>query len=103
MTRNWMKRQASVLLTLGALALWACESRVSQKNFERIQNGMKMPEVVAILGEPSSSSGLDLGVFSAGSASWEGSGATISLQFLNGQVALKTFTKEPAAQKSKGP
>ena len=103
MNRNRQAGRCAALALLVCLStLWACEARISQKNFERIQTGMKMPEVVAIIGEPTTSTGLDLGVFSAGSATWEGSQGSISLQFLNGQVALKTFTRGRPAEKTKG-
>ena len=56
-----------------------------------------MPEadVIAILGEPTDTSSFSLGGLSATSATWQGRDGTISIQFVNGKVKLKTFTTEP--------
>lgn len=100
-----MTPDATVFRPLPALAallllltLAGCEARISQKNFDRIQKGMTMAEATAILGEPTTSSGLDVGLFSGAHATWEGERGVISLQFLNGRVALKTFTRDRPAK-----
>jgi hypothetical protein len=75
-----------------ALLLAAC-SRVTQENFAKIQDGMSEPEVTAILGSPTeSSSGSILGM-SGTSSTWSGGDATITIRFVNGKVALRTFDK----------
>jgi hypothetical protein len=73
-----------------ALLLAAC-SKITQENFGRIQDGMTEQEVTAILGNPTeASSGSILGI--SGTASrWTGGDAVITVQFVNGKVALKTF------------
>jgi hypothetical protein len=76
-----------------ALLLLAACSKVTQENFSRIQDGMSEQEVMAILGSPTeSSSGSILGI--SGTASkWTGGDATITIRFVNGKVALRTFEK----------
>jgi hypothetical protein len=81
-----------------ALLLLAACSRVTQDNFAKIQDGMSEQEVTAILGSPAeTSSGSLLGI-SGTSSKWAGGDAVITIQFVNGKVALKTFNK-PGQQK----
>ena len=76
-----------------ALLLLAACSKVTQENFAKIQDGMSEQEVTAILGSPTeSSSGSILGI--SGTASkWAGGDATITIRFVNGKVALRSFDK----------
>jgi len=77
-------------LLVACLLLAAC-SKVTQENFARIQDGMTEQEVTAILGSPAeTSSGSMLGI-SGTSSRWTGGDAVITVQFVNGKVALKTF------------
>ena len=76
-----------------AILLLAACSRVTQENFSKIQDGMTEQEVTAILGSPTeSSSGSILGI-SGTSSKWAGGDATISIRFVNGKVALRSFDK----------
>lgn len=76
-----------------ALLLLAACSKVTQENFARIQDGMTEQEVTAILGSPAqSSSGSILGI-SGTTSTWTGSDTEITVRFVNGKVALKTFDK----------
>lgn len=85
-----MKTRTLVLMAL--LLLAAC-SKVTQENFARIQDGMSEQEVTAILGSPTeSSSGSILGI-SGTSSKWTGGDAVITIQFVNGKVALRSFDK----------
>ena len=85
-----MKTRTLVLIAL--LLLAAC-SKVTQENFTRIQDGMTEQEVTAILGRPTeSSSGSILGI-SGTSSKWVGGDAMITIQFVNGKVALRSFDK----------
>jgi SmpA / OmlA family len=74
------------------LLLAAC-SKVTQENFAKIQDGMTEQEVTTILGSPTeTSSGSILGI-SGTSSKWTGGDATISIRFVNGKVALRSFDK----------
>jgi hypothetical protein len=86
-----MKRSI-LLVGLAALVLTAC-SRISQKNYDKITNDMTFEQVQSILGKPSETSSMDLGVFSGGSATWKGKDAVITIQFVNGKVMTKTFSE----------
>ena len=80
-------------LAFAAVLLLAACSKVTQENFARIQDGMSEQEVTAILGSPTeSSSGSILGI-SGTSSKWTGGDATITIQFVNGKVALRSFDK----------
>ncbi len=73
--------------------LVAC-SPVNQNNFDRIQNDMTMQQVTAILGQPTESSSLGVGPLSGTSAVWKGDKGTITIQFVNDKVKMKSFDKK---------
>jgi hypothetical protein len=75
-----------------ALLLAAC-SKVNQENFARIQDGMSEQEVTAILGGPTESSSSSVLGISGTSSKWTGSDAVITIRFVNGKVALRSFDK----------
>jgi hypothetical protein len=54
---------------------------------------MTMDEVQSILGKPTESSNVDVAGMSGGSATWQGEEGTISIQFVNGKVKAKQFSK----------
>ena len=93
------RRRLSHLLavTLGiviCISLVSCSSfKISQENFEKIQTGMSLAQVTAILGEPTESNSVDLAVFSGTVSKWKAGGITITIQFVNGKVVAKQFTK----------
>ena len=85
-----MRTRALVLVAL--LLLAAC-SKVTQENFAKVQDGMTEQEVTAILGSPTeSSSGSILGI-SGTSSKWASGDALITIRFVNGKVALRSFDK----------
>lgn len=79
-----------------SLFLFGCDSKITEENFKKIENGMTMEQVKTILGEPSNSNSLGVGgLISGTSATWKDdkTGATIDIQFLNDKVKLSTFKK----------
>ncbi|MBI4005035.1 MAG: DUF3862 domain-containing protein [Gammaproteobacteria bacterium] len=80
------------MLALCALLL-ACGSPINEDNFDKIQVGMSEMEVINILGEPADTSNMTIGPVSGTSSVWESEHARISIQFLNGKVKVKNFTK----------
>jgi hypothetical protein len=85
-------------LALAAVLLLAACSKVTSENFAKIQDGMSEQDVISILGSPTeSSSGSVLGV-SGTSSKWIGSDSEITVRFVNGKVALKTFDKPARKQ-----
>ena len=64
-------------------------SRLTQENFNKVQEGMSMAEVIAILGEPTDAKSAGVGPLSATTATWEDDTARINIKFLNDKVQLK--------------
>lgn len=83
------------VIALFSLCLAGCDaSRLTQENFDKIHTGMTQAEVTAILGEPTESSSVDVAVFSGTASTWKKDGTTITIQFANGKVVAKQFSKE---------
>jgi len=76
-----------------ALALAACGSKINEEQFSRIEDGMSEQQVIDLLGTPSESSSMGALGVSGTAAIWTDAGATISVQFVNGKVRLKQFTR----------
>lgn len=80
-------------LVLSALLLVAACSKVTQENFDKLRDGMTESEVHALLGSPSSSSSVQIVGVSGTASKWQGSDALITVRFVNGKVALKSYDK----------
>lgn len=74
-------------------ALLGCGSKLSQENFDKVQNGMTMEQVKSILGEPTETKSVGVGPFSGVSATWKDKKTLINIQFINDKVTVKTFNK----------
>ena len=74
------------------LALAAC-SKITQENFNKVQDGMAEADVQAILGAPTTSSKVDILGVSGTASTWTSKDAEITIRFLNGKVALKSYDK----------
>jgi len=85
-----MKRTLLVLLT--ALVLAAC-SKVNQENFLKIQDGMSEEEVISLLGRPTESNSMNFLGISGTASRWVAGDTVITVRFVNGQVAFKSFDK----------
>ena len=68
-------------------------SRVNQDNFLKIEDGMTEQEVHAILGKPTESNSVTILGMSGTLSRWVAGDAVITVRFINGKVALKTFEK----------
>jgi hypothetical protein len=90
-------RRSSIRVSLAFLlvaALAACGTKITEKNYERVQEGMTKEEVESILGAPTDSKSVGFGGFSGGHSTWKAEdGTTITIQFVNGKVASKQFIK----------
>ena len=76
------------------MSLVSCSSlKISQENFEKLQTGMSLAQVTAILGEPTESTSVDVAVFSGTVSKWRAGGIIITIQFVNGKVVAKQFSK----------
>lgn len=79
-----------LMLSLVFASLLAC-SKISQENFNKVQVGMTYDEVTSILGKPTDSQSLTILKMAATSATWRDSGKTISIQFLDNKVKVKSY------------
>jgi len=76
------------------MSLVSCSgSKISQENFEKIQTGMPLAQVTAILGPPTESSSVDVAVVSGTVAKWKAGDVTITIQFVNSKVVAKQLSK----------
>jgi outer membrane protein assembly factor BamE (lipoprotein component of BamABCDE complex) len=92
--RRWSHLRAVVLSLVICMSLVSCSgSRISQENFEKIQTGMALAQVQAILGAPTESSSVDVAVFSGTVSKWRAGDVTITIQFVNGKVVAKQLSK----------
>jgi hypothetical protein len=89
-------RVTALLLLL--LALTACGSKVNESNYAKIEIDMTEEQVKSLLGAPTESSSLNVGGLSGTSSKWAAKEGTINVQFLNGKVKAKAFSK-PSGQK----
>jgi hypothetical protein len=81
--------------------LVACKQVIplSQENFDKVQPGMSMKEVGAILGEPARSESINFGGLSGTSATWKNLNATANIIFINDKVQIKSFDKNEQKEK----
>jgi hypothetical protein len=80
-------------VAVAALLIAAC-SKVTQENFAKIQEGMSEQEVMALLGSPTESNSVNILGVSGTASRWAKRDAVITVSFVNGKVALKTFEKK---------
>lgn len=96
--RYFMLRQSQkvikiVFFVFFLLSLISCGSRINQDNYEKVQSGMTEAKVKKILGEPNDSQSIGFGPLSGTTSTWKNKGISISIQFVNGKVKLKNFSK----------
>jgi hypothetical protein len=68
-------------------------SKVTQENFAKVQEGMSEQEVIALLGSPTESRSVEVLGVSGTTSRWVRGDTEITVRFVNGKVALKTFDK----------
>ena len=92
--RRWSHLRAVILVMVICMSLVSCSIlKISQENFEKIQTGMSLAQVTAILGPPTESSSVDVAVFSGTVSKWKAGDVTITIQFVNGKVVAKQLSK----------
>jgi hypothetical protein len=89
--------RGTALLVL-LFALVACGSKVNESNYAKIEIDMTEEQVKSLLGAPTESSSINVGGLSGASSKWVAKEGTINVQFLNGKVKAKAFSK-PSGQK----
>ena len=84
----------ALLVGLLIVGLVGCPgSKITKENFDQIKLGMTQEEVQRILGPPTEASGLEIPVFSGTMSKWARGDTVISVQFVNGKVVAKEFSK----------
>jgi hypothetical protein len=81
----------AVLLLVCALA--ACGSKVNESNYAKIEIDMTEEQVRNLLGSPTESSSINVAGLSGASSKWVSKEGTVNVQFLNGKVKAKAFSK----------
>jgi len=81
-----------VYLGLLLLLLVAC-SKITAENYQKISSGMSRIEVVAVLGEPSSTESASLLGIEGESAVWQNGDLQIKAQFVNQKLWSHTMVK----------
>lgn len=93
-----LTRLAAVCLLAAIVS--SCGSKISEKNYERIQDGMTREEVESILGMPTDTKSVGFGGFSGSHATWKAAdGTTIMIQFVNGKVVSKQLLRSDPGEK----
>lgn len=89
-----MKKALRALLAalMAALIVAAC-SKVNQENFLKIQEGMSEQEVIKLLGRPTESNSVNVLGISGTASRWVAGDTVVTVRFVNGQVAFKSFDK----------
>ena len=84
----------ALLVGLIIVGLVGCAgSKITKENFDKIKLGMTQEEVQGILGPPTEASGIEIPVFSGTMSKWARGDTVISVQFVNGKVVAKEFSK----------
>lgn len=96
--KNILKSISQFFLVVSICLMLAACNKVTQSNFDKIQSSMTMQQVTAILGEPTNSNSVDIGGVSGTSAVWSDGKNEITIQFLNGGVFFKTFSRDGQKQ-----
>jgi hypothetical protein len=84
--------RTTILILAAALLIAAC-SKVTQENFAKVENGMTEQQVIALLGNPTESTSREVLGISGTSSVWRSGDAEITIRFVGGKVALKSFDK----------
>jgi hypothetical protein len=92
----------SFLVLMMVTVLVAC-NRITQDNFDKIQPGMSMSQVISILGEPTDLQSINFSGLSGTSATWKNHDASIVIQFLNDTVQIKSFVKSSDQPRAASP
>ncbi len=88
--------QPRALATLMLAIVSGC-SEPDQESFMAVASGMHAADVHALLGSPDSVSQGAVGAYVGTTEQWHTDEATFSVQYLNGEVKLKTITPRDAA------
>ena len=92
MKKTLLALPAALVALLAALLIAAC-SKVNQENFLRVQEGMSEEEVSSLLGRPTESNSVNVLGVSGTASRWVAGDTVVTVRFVNGKVAFKSFDK----------
>lgn len=96
---------AAALLVAG-LVLAGCDAllggRLTPENCNKIQDGMTLDQVTAILGPPTDTKSLGAGPLTATTVTWEDEKMRINVKFLNDKSGLKSCNSKEKTDKKSG-
>ena len=81
-----------LIAVLAAFVIAGC-AKLTQENFGKVQEGMSEQEVNAILGSPTESNSVNVLGISGTVSRWISGDTVVTVRFVNGKVALKSFDK----------
>ena len=87
-----MQSLKSGFLALFFLLVLAACSKATQDNYNKIEADMSREQVHSILGKPDEVNSNSIGSLSFSSENWKGREHTVSIQYANGRVKLKSIS-----------
>ncbi len=84
-------RVAHIIILIGILVILSACTQVTEENFNKVQVGMTMNQVTAILGPSTSTESVNFMGFSGTTAIWKTQNAEITILFFNDKVQVKGF------------
>lgn len=87
-----MTRVFTIVVTIFLLVSLAT-AEVTKEKYDQIKDGMTLPEVVTILGQPTQKAEFDMLNKKHIIATWRDNGNVIVVQFINGKADLRHMTK----------
>lgn len=93
-------------LLVAGLVLAGCDallgSRLTPENCNKIEDGMTLEQVTAILGPPTDTKSLGAGPLTATTVTWEDEKMRINVKFLNDKSGLKSCNSKEKTDKKSG-
>lgn len=87
-----MQQLKNAFLALFLVLVLAACSKANQENYDKIEADMPRAQVHSILGKPDEVNSNSIGSLSFSSENWKGREHTISIQYANGKVKLKSIS-----------
>lgn len=84
-----LNHAVKLITLISIIILMSACTQVTQDNYNKIQVGMTMSQVTAILGPPSSTESVNFLGFSGSTAVWKTQSTEITILFFNDKVQVK--------------
>lgn len=80
-----------VLIASSLLVLLAACSKVTEENYQLVENGMNMEQVNKIIGKPDVTESTNLAGISTSRSEWHGDDGVISIRYIGEKVRAKNW------------